>query len=79
MTTATLDTATEDTEALLADGLLSIDETCKFLKISRSSVYQATLKGTLRCVRLPGQRSVRIPKRAAIDFAAKGLTAPSAE
>ncbi len=56
--------------ALVEDGLLTVAQAADFLQISRSSVYMAMDRG-LPFVKLG--RSRRIPRRALIEFAARGL------
>lgn len=59
---------------LLSDGLLTIRQAAAFLQVGRASVYRMMEAGNLRFVCLPGQRSRRIPKRALIEFASRGLS-----
>ena len=56
---------------LVADGLLTVKEAAEFLRLSRSSVYALMDHGELAFVKLG--RSRRIPRRAVIDLAARGL------
>ena len=56
---------------LVADGLLTIREAAGFLHLSRSTVYQFMDRGELPFVKLG--RSRRIPKRALVELAARGL------
>lgn len=56
---------------LVADGLLSIEEACAFLSISRSTLYELMDQGELPFTKIG--RSRRIPKRACIELAAKNL------
>ena len=56
---------------LVADGLLTVREAMCFLHLSRSTVYQFMDRGELPFVKLG--RSRRIPKRALVELAARGL------
>ena len=60
-----------DQRDLVADGLLTIAESASFLRLSRSSIYLLMDVGELPFVKLG--RSRRIPKRALIELAARGL------
>jgi len=58
-------------EEIMKDGLMSIAETCEFLSVSRSFVYQLLDTGQLPFVKLGKAR--RIPKRAVTQYAAGNL------
>ena len=63
--------ARPDRSALVADGLMTIQEAAEFLSVSRSKLYELMDNGELIFVKLG--RSRRIPRRALIDLAASGL------
>ena len=56
---------------LVADGLLTVQECAEFLHLSRSKVYELMDAGELCFTKLG--RSRRIPRRAVIELAARGL------
>lgn len=56
---------------LLAEGLDRLADAERFLRLSRSRIYQLINDGELPCVRIG--RSIRIPRRALVQLAAKGL------
>ena len=58
-------------EDLVAEGLLTIVETAAFLSISRSKLYELMDNGELQFVKLG--RSRRVPRRAVVELAARGL------
>jgi excisionase family DNA binding protein len=58
-------------EAIVADGLDTVEEARAFLRVSRSTIYSMMGSGTLRYVRLG--RSRRIPHRCLIELAKGGL------
>ena len=58
-------------EDLVAEGLLTIVETAEFLSISRSKLYELMDTGELQFVKLG--RSRRVPRRAVVELAARGL------
>ncbi len=60
-----------DSVALVEDGLLKVSEAAAFLRLSRSSLYTLMEQGELPFVKLG--RSRRIPKRAIVELAARGL------
>jgi excisionase family DNA binding protein len=55
----------------VADGLMTVPEAARFLSISRSKLYVMMDEGDLRFVKIG--RSRRIPRRAVVDLAARGL------
>ncbi len=57
--------------ALVEDGLLTVAEAGRFLKLSRSSVYKLMDEGQLRYTKIG--RSRRVPRRAVVELAASGL------
>ena len=60
----------EGTE-LVADGLLTVREAAEFLRLSRSALYRLMDRGALPFVKLGRNR--RIPRRALVELAARGL------
>ncbi len=63
--------AGSEQQALVADGLMTVSEAAAFLRLSRSSVYTLMDHGKLAFVKLG--RSRRIPRRALVELAARGL------
>jgi excisionase family DNA binding protein len=61
----------EERAALVADGLWTIPEAADFLRISRSRLYDLMNSGELAFVKLG--RSRRLPRRAVVDLATRGL------
>lgn len=59
---------------LLCDGLERIGYAQQYLKLSRSGVYGLMDRGILAYVKIG--RSRRIPRRALLDLAARGLVIP---
>ncbi len=57
--------------ALVVDGLVNVSEAAEFLRLSRSTVYTLMDQGQLAFVKIG--RSRRIPRRALIELAARGL------
>jgi len=57
---------------LVADGLFTVAEAASFLRLSRSNLYVLMERGELRFVKIG--RSRRIPRRAVIALAARGLS-----
>ena len=62
---------TNERTDLVADGLLTVHEAERFLRLSRSSLYILMERGELAFVKLG--RSRRIPRRAVVALAARGL------
>ena len=62
---------TDTDAALVEDGLVTVSEAAAFLRLSRSNLYLLMERGELPFVKLG--RSRRIPKRALIELAARGL------
>ena len=60
-----------DDAALVADGLLKVSEAAAFLQLARASLYVLMDQGELPFVKLG--RSRRIPRRALVELAARGL------
>ena len=60
-----------DSAALVEDGLVTVPEAAGFLRLSRSKVYALMEQGELAFVKLG--RSRRIPRRALVALAARGL------
>ena len=56
---------------LVADGLLTVAKAAEFLSLSRATLYVLMDKGHVPFVKIG--RSRRIPKRALVEFAARGL------
>lgn len=65
--------ATATLSDILADGLCTIPEAAEFLRVSRSAIYSGMDRGDITYTKLPGQRSRRIPRKALVQFAARGL------
>lgn len=61
----------KDRAAIVAEGLLSIDEAARFLKLSRAKIYSLMEQGRLVFVKL--DRTRRIPRRAVVEIAAQHL------
>jgi excisionase family DNA binding protein len=61
----------EERAALIAEGLWTIPEAVDFLRISRSRLYDLMNSGDLIFVKLG--RSRRLPRRAVVDLATRGL------
>ncbi|ODU02201.1 MAG: hypothetical protein ABS79_00740 [Planctomycetes bacterium SCN 63-9] len=59
-------------EAIVQDGLVTIEAAMEFLDISRASLYRLINDGALPTVKLIGAR--RIPRRSLIDLAASRVT-----
>lgn len=57
---------------LVADGLMSVPAAAVFFSVSRSKLYELMETGRLVYVKIG--RSRRIPRRAAIELAARNLT-----
>ena len=57
--------------ALVEDGLMTVAEASRFLRLSRSTLYAIMDRGELRFAKLG--RSRRIPKRAVVELAAREL------
>ena len=55
-------------EAAMEDGFVTIAEACKFLRISRTALYEILSSRMLPSAKIG--RSRRIPKRALVAFAA---------
>ena len=62
---------TSEPTDLVADGLSTVREAAGFLRLSRSTVYTLMDRGELPFVKLG--RSRRIPRRALVELAARGL------
>jgi len=56
---------------LVAEGLLTINESAEFLRLSRAKIYQLMDSGDL-CVTKLG-RARRIPRRAVVELTARNL------
>ena len=61
----------ERNKELMTDGLVTVEEGCRFLSLSRSKMYEMMDAGLLAYVKLG--RSRRIPRKALIDAAAGSL------
>jgi excisionase family DNA binding protein len=61
----------QDRTDLVADGLVTVQEAAEFVSISRSKLYELMDTGELVYVKIG--RSRRVPRRALIDLAARGL------
>ena len=62
---------TDRDAALVEDGLMTVAEAARFLKLSRSSVYKLMDEGQLQYTKLG--RCRRVPRRALVELAARGL------
>ena len=62
---------TSEPTDVVADGLLTVLEAAEFLRLSRSAIYLLMDRGELAFVKLG--RSRRIPRRAVVALAARGL------
>jgi hypothetical protein len=69
--------ATDDREALVGDGLVTVLEAQAFTRLSRSDLYARMERGELVYVRL-GKRRL-IPRRALIDLAGRNLVGGTAK
>ncbi len=56
--------------------ILTVAELAKFLRQSRNSAYALVAAGAIRSVRV-GERAIRVPKGALIDFLQNGDAAQS--
>jgi excisionase family DNA binding protein len=56
---------------VMGDGLASVTEACKFLGLSRATVYALMGQGALPYCKIGGSR--RIPRRALVDLATRSL------
>lgn len=63
--------AEREAVAIVSDGLLTIEQTCAFLGLSRGAVYKLMEAGRLPFVKLG--RSRRIPRRSVVELAARSL------
>ena len=63
---------TTNDSALLQDGLVGIQEACRFLAVSRSKLYELMDQRELPFVKIGSAR--RIPRRALVEFAAAHLS-----
>jgi excisionase family DNA binding protein len=61
----------QDSNTLVADGLMTVLQAAKFLGLSRAKVYQLMDQGLLAYVKIG--RSRRIPRRALVELAAQHL------
>jgi excisionase family DNA binding protein len=57
--------------SLVADGLVSVAEACKFLGLSRATLYVLMDKGDLQYCKIGGAR--RVPRKALIALAERNL------
>ncbi len=62
---------TDRDAALVEDGLMTVAEAARFLRLSRSTLYAIMDRGELRFAKIG--RSRRIPKRAVVELAARDL------
>lgn len=60
-----------DVDEVVADGLMSVADTARFLSVSRSMLYEFMESGRLVYVKLG--RARRIPRRAVVALAAANL------
>jgi excisionase family DNA binding protein len=57
--------------SVVEEGLVSVADACKFLGLSRATVYVLMDQGVLRYCKIRGAR--RIPRRALVDLATRAL------
>ena len=62
---------TDSDAALVEDGLVTVSEAAAFLRLSRSNLYLLMERGELPFVKIG--RSRRIPRRALVQLAARGI------
>ena len=62
---------TDSDAALVEDGLMTVAESARFLNLSRSTIYKLMCDGQLQFTRIG--RARRIPRRALLELAARGL------
>ena len=62
---------TDNDAALVEDGLVKVPEAAAFLRLSRSNLYAMMERGELPFVKIG--RSRRIPRRALVQLAARGI------
>ena len=62
---------TDSDAALVEDGLMKVAAAAAFLSLSRATLYTLMNRGELPFVKIG--RSRRIPKRAVVELAARGL------
>ncbi|MCH8133978.1 MAG: helix-turn-helix domain-containing protein [Myxococcales bacterium] len=62
---------TDSDAALVEDGLMKVAAAAAFLSLSRATLYTLMDRGELPFVKIG--RSRRIPKRAVVELAARGL------
>ena len=60
-----------DAAAVVEDGLLKVAEAAAFLSVSRATLYALMNCGQLPFVKIG--RSRRVPRRAVVELAARGL------
>jgi excisionase family DNA binding protein len=63
--------ALQGNEALVGDGLRTVDEGCSFLRVSRSTLYGLMENGTLKYVKVG--RARRIPYRSLVELASANV------
>ena len=62
---------TDSDAALVEDGLMKVAAAAAFLSLSRATLYTLMDRGELPFVKIG--RSRRVPKRAVVELAARGL------
>jgi excisionase family DNA binding protein len=65
--------ATREPESVVTDGLVSIPEACRFLSLSRASLYALMGRRALPFCKIGGSR--RIPRKALVELAEQSLVA----
>jgi excisionase family DNA binding protein len=65
----------DELERLVAGGLLTIGDACRFLSLGRASLYKLMCSGDLPFVKIGGAR--RIPKQALVELAQRHLIGPA--
>jgi excisionase family DNA binding protein len=63
----------EHERSVVGDGLVTVAEACKFLGLSRATLYVIMDKGDLQYCKIGGAR--RIPRRALVALAEQSLVA----
>jgi excisionase family DNA binding protein len=61
----------KETANLLSDGLMTVNEACEWLGFGRTRVYQLMGSGELVYVKIGNSR--RVPRKALVELAARGL------
>lgn len=70
----TLDMDANANAELVADGLMTMAEVCRFLAVGKTTAYEMVGDGRLPSVRIGTSR--RVPRRAVVEFASARLVTP---